>query len=191
MKNFLMFVFFISIFIFSCKKDSTNYALNGYPGEITGLMFNDTAWVLPKGWYAQALGFVHYADPTCNINYGVIRIKSFTQDSYERELIGMAGIPFKTGKFIMTGIDTVACTTVPNASLALEAADGDAIAGLYDRLRSVESSITVASYDSISGDVKGTFDITFVKNTKNPDYYKNYSDTVRFNGGQFHTKWIK
>ena len=199
MKNFFIPMFIFALIIVSCKKEIINtqvpdYQYTGYPGDITGLLFNGQPWTLPLNWHTQTFGLVHLPDTSCNKLFGSIHVESFTGSKENRESIGISSIPVKRGKFIFpteADITLPTCSPVLIAAIFLFEADGDAIAGIYTRLPNVESSVTISSYDTISGDVRGTFDITFLKHYKTPGYYNNYPDTVRFNGGQFHTKWIK
>ncbi len=199
MKNFFKAILIFTLITVSCKKEIINppvpdYKYTGYPGDITGLLFNGQPWTIPSYWYTQTFGSVDLPDMSCNMISGSIHVNSFTNRKENRESIGIASIPMKIGKFIFPAEADIAlpsCSPVLIASIFLHEADGDAIAGIYTRLPNVESSVTISSYDTISGDVRGTFDITFFKHYKTPGYYNNYPDTVRFSGGQFHTKWIK
>lgn len=199
MKFFFKAMLIFSLISSSCKKEIINisvpdYKYTGYPGDITGLLLNGQPWTIPSDWHTQTFGLVHLPDTSCNILFGSVRVKSFTNNKEDRESIGIGSIPMKEGKFIFPAaadITLPTCSPVIITAIFLHEADGDAIAGIYTRLPNVESSVTISSYDTISGDVRGTFDITFFKHYKTPGYYDNYPDTVRFNGGTFHTKWIK
>lgn len=150
---------------------------------------NGKPWLEPASWSQYAFGGIYYSD-TCRFTpVGGIAIISFTEDPFIRESFGVSFIPLKVGRYLIKGKVTP-CDTLLFAALELYAADGDAGAGLYKRLESVESSITIDSYDKITGNVSGSFDITFVKDYKSAGYFDNYTDTVRFNGGTFKTKWL-
>jgi len=67
--------------------------------------------------------------------------------------------------------------------------DQDVLYGVYKVLESdTTNAITISSYDSVSREIKGTFNVTFV-----PEHlpYPGAPDTIRFRNGQFHTKIIK
>ena len=67
--------------------------------------------------------------------------------------------------------------------------DYDVLYGVYKVLESdTTNAITISSYDSVSREIKGSFNVTFV-----PEHlpYPGAPDTIRFRNGQFHTKIIK
>ncbi len=87
-------------------------------------------------------------------------------------------------------VDTItACQTKPSAIITLAAEDGDVVAGIYNPLAGADNTVTINSYDVNSGDVSGTFDITFVKRELSAYLFPYYTDTIRFSGGTFKTKW--
>jgi hypothetical protein len=186
----LLYYLIIGIFLsLSCKK-APLYNIYVYSGTINGLLINNNSWPVPKNWKSTADGAISPSGPGCQGGLGLLSIRSLTSENFIRESIAMSGLPLKTGKFVVTS-DTSKCFTSPGASLFLSASDGDVLVGDYMPLSSAENSITIQSYNAASGDVSGSFDITFVKIDLASGYYTNYTDTVRFKGGQFHTKWIK
>lgn len=195
MRNYFFFFTFL-FFGIGCKKDTINPISNldpirwGYSGQITGLLMNGNSWNMPSGWSQFALGNTRDSDNCCNCKSRILRIVSVTSDTFLREVISITHIPFKTGKFIIKGDYTI-CDSELIASLALNGDDGDVLVGFYNRSKNVESSITISKIDTISHDVSGTFDITFTKQDRQPGYFDNYPDIVRFSGGQFKTRWIK
>lgn len=67
--------------------------------------------------------------------------------------------------------------------------DHDVVYGVYKVLESDSTNaITISSYDSVSREIKGSFNVTFV-----PEHlpYPGAPDTIRFRNGWFHTKIIK
>lgn len=189
----LLYYLIIGIFLsLSCKKDPLDYI---YSGTIIGLHLNNNNWPIPQNWKSVAFGGISPSTVNCKGGLGFITIQSSTPENFGRELISMFGLPLKTGKVIVTEFivtDTTSkCIMSPGANIYLDAEDGDILVGTYTPLPSAENSVTIISYNANSGDVSGTFDITFVKKDLVSFVYPYYTDTIRFNGGQFHTKWIK
>lgn len=198
MKNFSKFLFLLTFIVSFCKQNmdvvQPTYTPYGYKGEINGLMLNGRAWLTDSTWKTQAIGYSHIADSVCNSSFGVVRIESFTSSNENRESIAIGGIPLKQGKFSFPNKSRNPLTTCDStlfAGIILKGLDGDVVVGYYNQLLNVNNSITIEAFDSISRSVSGTFDITFVKDSKNNSYYPNYTDTIRFTNGHFNTKWIK
>lgn len=203
----------LSIIIFSfylligCKQDNSldpNAKITTYDsahlfrnnGTINGVLINGQAWTHPKDWKTDLVGIVSKPVTGCNSFFAGIELNSYEQDNidtiyyYQREHLLITGIPLlKKATYLIT--QEYGCGNL-YASLFLLGEDGDAIVGYYKRLdaKGVSNTITIDSFDTISGDVSGSFDITFVKDRLNKAYYPNYPDTVRFNGGTFKTKWL-
>ena len=163
-----------------------------YYGTVSGVIFNGKPWPAQSDWKTTSGGLIIPRSAQCTGGYGTIDINSGTKENFNREGLGIYYLPLSTGKIILT--DTAVfpvCETQPGAHLFLAASDGDVLVGVYKTLLSVENSVTITSYNTSTGDVEGTFDITFVKDFLSPGYYTNYPDTVRFSGGTFKTKWLK
>ena len=188
MKNFWYKIIFILVLIAGCKKSPLDKL---YYGTITGLLLNNKPWPRQSDWIYEADGYIGAPHLSCTNSLGAVDIHSYTKDKFLRENIALFGLPLQTGKVVFTGKEDDECHYVPDAIIFLAAEEGDALVGTYAPLHSVENSVTITSYNSSSGDVSGTFDITFIKRDLSPGYYSNYTDTVRFSGGQFKTRWIK
>ena len=189
MKSTIFFLIIIFLFSLSCKKVPIK---NVYNGTVKGLLFNNKSWPVPADWTAVSTGGIVPISKNCFAEVGYISVISLTSDGSIREGIGMSGLPLKTGKFNMIDaiVDTItACPTKPDVVIYLYAADGDVAAGIYYPLAVADNSITINSYDTNSGDVSGTFDITFVKKELTAYLFPYYTDTVRFSGGMFKAKW--
>ena len=188
MKNIYYKIILVLILFVSCKKSPLDKL---YSGNISGLLLNNNPLQSQSDWTYEAKGYVGAPHLSCITNLGAVDIQSFTKDKFLRENIALFGLPLQTGKVVFTGKEDDECHYVPDAIIFLAAEEGDALVGTYAPLHSVENSVTITSYNSSSGDVSGTFDITFIKRDLSPYYYSNYTDTVRFSGGQFKTRWIK
>ncbi len=188
------FLYFILFFLFSCKKESNTLVSKYWWGEVTGVTLNGSSWPSQKDWNIKIAGRKFDTTANCNFRAGSVLIATYQGNDLWRETIGIGAIPLKVGKFIFTNndpINNLPGTCLLGATLFLSTADGDADVGDYVSTTGIESSVTISSYDTITSEVRGSFDITFVKKYRSSDYYTNYTDTVRFNNGQFHTRWIK
>jgi hypothetical protein len=66
--------------------------------------------------------------------------------------------------------------------------DHDVIYGQYRILESDSSSfVTLISFDSITGEVRGTFDLTFLVEHRP---FPGAPDTLRLRNGQFYTRLV-
>ena len=179
--------------LIGCKKQPVQASLDYiYYGTVSGVVFNGKPWPAQSDWIISSPGLIGPASAQCKGGLGYISIYSKTKENYDREDLGISGLPLRTGKIILT--DTTLfnrCPSEPGALLYLSASEGDVLIGKYNLLLSVENSVTITYYNTSTGDVEGTFDISLVKDFLSPGYYTNYTDTVRFSGGTFKTKWLK
>ena len=101
------------------------------------------------------------------------------------ESIEIHKIPFSSGTYPIVN-------TIPQDDDGLVGAgfwhvDQDVIYSSYKILESDSSSfVTLTSYDTISQEIRGHFDLTFIKDQANPEF--DFPDTIRFRNGAFHTK---
>lgn len=161
----------------SCGKEPKEPQQNGpYWGEVTAEKNG-----LP--WKAQAYAFV-------NINHG--NGLNFVIDSLDRSGLKREELAFY--KVPVTPNVSPVLNTAPQTNDSLVGGnfyyvEVDILYGVYKILEADSSSfITLTSYDSVSREVKGTFDVTFIKEIKP---YPSAPDTIRLRNGKFHTKVIK
>ncbi len=189
----LILVLFISL-LGSCKKKEIliDYSVTGYTGQIQGLLLNGAPWVPVAGATALFTGIIDKPSQSCNYANGRIQLETSTPrpDPIYSDVLEIFGIPLKPGKYFMTGpVVYSPCDSVPDARL-LSSVGGDAELDDFERVPGVENSVTIISYDTLTGDVKGTFDITLA-NTRKSNDLNHYPNILHFSGGQFQTKWIK
>jgi hypothetical protein len=160
--------------IVSCHKKEPFIDNSPYWGELS-LLKNNMKWVGKP-----------FAEKDLLKGFG-LELDSLDIFGVRRESISFTKIPYKTGTFALNN-------TIPQNDDSLIGAgyfivDDDVSLGNYLVLESDSSSfITITSYDSLSNEIKGTFDATFIVEQK-PD--ASYPDTVRFRNGVFHTKLIR
>ena len=188
------FFFTLSLFFFSCKKSINIDPEFGYHGTITGLLANGKPYNPPSGWVQYAAGRIDtIIYPCLKKKFGFIQFLVYDQNGLEENLV-ISNIPLQIGTFnieesnYQTPSSGNCDTTILYSSMYLYDG-GDAILGEYTLLKSAKSVITISSYDIVSGDVVGTFDVTLAKDFKFAAY-SNFLDTMRFSGGIFKTKWL-
>lgn len=102
------------------------------------------------------------------------------------EIFSIVKIPFIPGTYQV--YNTLIQTNDSIAGALFGYIDYDEFKGNYTILESDSSSfVTLESYDTITKEIKGRFDLTFIKDIKP---YPEASDTIRFRDGYFHTKII-
>ncbi|MDP1813484.1 MAG: hypothetical protein Q8K92_03465 [Leadbetterella sp.] len=121
-----------------------------------------------------------------NINHGNgvdLIIDSLDKYGIKRSVLGIMKVPLKIGTYpIVVTTPQVNDGKVGAINAPLE---DDIVLGYYKVLELDSSSyITLTSYDSVSNEISGIFDITFLKEQGG----SLYPDTLRFRDGQFHTK---
>jgi hypothetical protein len=132
---------------------------------------------------AQINGKLWTAHPVCWIDVIdhktiTIQLDSFYNITQLAEDLFFAHIPPKPGTYKVSRV-----VYNPNAPDALSSALG------YDILETANiNEIVVESYDTLSKEIRGTFDVTFIVSGRP---YPNSPDTLRLQDGKFHGKLIK
>ena len=169
-----LIIAFQLIYLTACDKTQlpTKEEL-GYWGTITATK-NNMAWV------GAPISLI-------NINHGKgFEIVGDSLDKYgtRREALGFTKVPSQTGTYPL--VNTIPQTDDGLVGASYFILDDDVTLGNYKVLVSDSSSfITLISFDSISKELKGTFDITLIVDHRP---YASYPDTIRFRNGQFHTR---
>ena len=179
MKNYSFFLFLGFITLFACKKETIQTIVEPSPywGTITALQ-NESPWsaelfAAENNIFENGLEIV-----SDQLNEGNIR----------KESLGFTKIPFSPGTYPVVN-------TGPRDDDGLVGAgfwhvDYDVIHSSYKILESDSSSfVTLTSYDTISQEIRGHFDLTFIKDQANPEF--DFPDTIRFRNGVFHTKILE
>ena len=176
MKYLFIFLMISTIFL-SCKQEAPPISTlsERYWGEAS----------------AQQNGQFWKANPVCWVDRVddftlVVQLDSFYSgvSGYSlRESLTMAKIPPAPGEYTVHKYQQYATKT--RASLGIW--DDDQPLGDYEIVEadSATNKVTILSYDTLSKEIKGTFNLTF-KVTKRP--YPDYPDTIRYTNGVFHGK---
>lgn len=143
---------------------------------------------LPEGYWGTAStlkdGKPWTATPFCRIDLIDghtlnILLDSFWRGDYLVETLDFYKIPPAVGTYKIVRLNT---DGKPRCSLAYW--DSDVVLGVYDILETKEDNrLTVDSYDTASGEIKGTFDLDLIVSHRP---YPTAPDTIRFREGKFH-----
>lgn len=158
----------------SCKKEPDPVVPPPFWGEAS-------ATVDGRFWVAHPTAVV-------NINHGHgwnIEIDSFNKFGILLQSLSIFKLPFTPGTYPIV-------ITQPQTDDFKVGGDffyltSDQADGYYTVLESDSSSfVTMQSYDSITKELRGTFEVTLIAQHKPP--YGNPPDTLRVRGGIFHTR---
>lgn len=176
MKKIFIFIY-LAIFLISCAKDPQVSIPDGPWWGEASVQKNGGLWI-GKPYAVVAKKF---SDKI------VINIDSLNNYYLRSKQLYFFNIPILPGIYpIFDNIYQEEDSSVVSKYMYV---DVDVLYGTYKVLESDSSSfITITSYDSVSKELKGTFDVTFVKEISPGP---NAPDTIRFRNGVFHTKVIK
>lgn len=145
---------------------------------------------LPEGFWgtasAQKDGKLWTASPFCRIDLIdgetlTIQLDSFWHGDYLVEALDFYKIPPAAGIYKVIQWNAAKDGKV---GAHLTYWDDDVALGIYDVLGTATSNqLVVESYDTASGELKGTFDLVFLVSHRP---YPNAPDTIRFREGKFH-----
>lgn len=163
--------------LFSCQKKSEP------PIDDSPYWGFATALKNGQPWHAEPYAFV-------NINHGNglnVGITVLDNHGLRREKIELSKVPFAPATSPV--INTPPQIDDDKVGAVFLYLDEDVILGYYEILEADSSSfVTLISYDTLSKEVRGTFDLTFIAVHKpTPDA----PDTLRLRDGVFHTRVIK
>ncbi len=172
MKYFPVIFFLIWLYV-ACNRnpDPEPFLPDDYWGEASAEKNGEL-------WVAHPACWIDLVNNT-NIN---IQIDSFYSGSYLAESLTIVAIPPFPGtyKILKSG---------PLPHSYLDISDGDQQLGLYLISESDSTNqMTLDSYDTLSKEIKGTFNLTFLVEHRPYSYSP---DTIRFRDGKFHGKLIK
>ena len=177
MKISYSIVLFILCFAF-CKKDPGLPDISSpYWGEAFSEKNGNT-------WIASP-----YAKININLKNGVINLSIDSVDQYGilREKCSIYKVPPIPGKYPVANTFISTKDSLVGANFFYS--EADVLYGVYNILDSDSSSfVTVISYDTLSKEIRGSFDLTFIVG-RQP--YMGAPDTIRLRKGSFHTKVIK
>ena len=174
MKNkiyFFLGLVFLS-FYFSCKDDDI------FDGKVTANMNGES-------WKTEAI----IASPNLPYDQGMdIIIYELNRAGLSQMQLHLFKIPITEGTYNLDSTGVRDIDTLIGASLVMT--DHDVPISGYDLIED-GSEVNELVITEIDGDeIKGTFDISFVKNSTNP-FGVNDPDTVIFKNGVFETKLVE
>ena len=174
MKYFFYFAL-ISLFL-ACGKNQEKPSLpENYWGEASAERNG-------KPWATNPVCWINIVNKT-NV---IIELDSFINNYYLKESLIIFDIPPFLGTYKVNKL-----TAAKDLNSSLSMWDADLSIGGYTLLESDSNTnrVTLTSYDTLSKEIKGTFNLTYIVVPPGP--YPDYPDTIRFRNGKFHGKLIK
>lgn len=170
--KYVLFLFTI-ILCSSCKKDPSP------PVDPSPFWGEASATINGNFWEAQ---------PTAIISFPHGHGWDMSIDSFDsgilRHILGIYKLPFTPGTYPVINTFAQMDDYMVGASFSYWTADQ--ADGLYTVLEADSSSfVTLQSYDTITKELRGTFEFTFIVSHRP---YPNAPDTLRVRNGVFHTK---
>ena len=176
MKNKYIILFCILLLEFCNKKTDTPHTPSEYWGE-TSSVKNGMDWT-------------GHPYAVVNINHGNgwnIFFDSLDEFNIRKESFVIYKVPFVSGTYPVGNTPIQINDSLVGAGFYY--VDDDVLFGTYKILESDSSSfVTVESYDTLSKEIKGRFDLTFIVDIKP---FVDAPDTIRLRNGVFHTKVVK
>lgn len=174
MKYILLLLVAIIIFV-SCKKEEPTPVKE--PSNFWG---EASATINGTPWTAQPIAWVNLIYK----NNWLFSIASFDQSGILRKSLSLIKVPFTPGTYPIVNSDAQVNDSLVGADFRYWEADLGL--GYYTVLESDSSSfVTLASYDPVTKELRGTFDLTFIVSHRP---YAGAPDTLRVRNGRFHTK---
>jgi hypothetical protein len=186
MKN--LFIICLIAFLGSCKQNDvvvpTEFTVGEF-GTITGLAVN--ALNLPRRDMALSIHAVKYT--VCKPLVYDLKITHKTANSSAIvEKLGLSKLPFgKIGRFAIESNASSNCDTIVSSTFSVSDG-GDVLSGIYFPLKKANNYVQIESFNTNTGEVTGTFDVTYREVTANTLAKSFYSDTIHFEKARFKLK---
>lgn len=174
MKDILI-LSFIVLFFSACEKDVIIYD----PGQMEYGMA--TAKKNGAKWTASASGGINSSR-----NYFILSMKTYYQNTIDREILGFQHIPIKMGKYKLDPMvfPTSIGDTIPVSHYWFLIDDGDVVGDSYTLDDSAsDNEIEVTYIDTIAGIARGRFKVTFKVDEPKKESY--LPDCVELSEGSF------
>lgn len=175
----------------ACKKKED-------PGPYWGTAFasfNGEYWNDLRGWQMRVLASTGAnADlPPCQPGIVHVMMEKSTPEGYAREVLYINKIPPNIGTYPVHIFKVCQENILVGANFHLLGADGDVLLDSYQVLETEDNWVNISSYNANTGEVRGTFQISFVHGSaedvvKREKVVTDFPDTIRFTNGQFHTR---
>lgn len=175
MKFFLPYIILAVSFI-SCKKDDDANS------DSWG-----TASALKNGekWTGEPSAIENYYPSDTGI---IIAISAIKREGFKEDFFSFFKVPISIDKHNLSLTTVLAMDSLVGAEYNTLLSHGDVFGDIYYLLADdpVEDFIEITE---ISGDeIKGNFQVSFLRNTTSPPVSPSTPDTIVFTGGKFHTK---
>ncbi|CAG5071820.1 hypothetical protein DYBT9623_03804 [Dyadobacter sp. CECT 9623] len=115
----------------------------------------------------------------------------FSPEGYLRQSLYLTKIPKTVGTSKIIAAPAFHCdeTDPVYSELYTITQDGDVVGDVYQPLEGADNYLHVEIYNSKTGEIKGTFQMTMVKTRDGGT--PALPDTLRFTNGRFHTRFIR
>jgi hypothetical protein len=187
MKNNNVYFILFFVLLLSCRKEKI--ALPSYYWGNANAEKNGKDWASEqKNWTLTVYGILESRGARMKKDSFALLIDNFNENNAMRERIGVSGIPIRIGTYkVFNSTEAVNYDrdTLTMASFTLSEQDGDVQSGYYNVLETAQNIISVDVLDTISNEVRGKFNVTFINK-----YPKSglAPDTIRFKNGVYYTK---
>jgi len=165
--------------MFSCKKEEQGTLGSAEYFGVVSANQNEVDWES-----SEPYAYENFANGTG------ISLSFPVYDNFERlrETLTFSKIPFSPGTYRLEDANLQEDDGKVGSFFSFD--DVDLVLAYYVVLESDSSSfITLESFDEETQEVRGTFDVTFIKRN-HYDTTQEFPDTLRFRDGVFHTKLV-
>jgi hypothetical protein len=184
----------------SCSK--CKEGIDPYAGDIDFMEMNGKPWKRFDGWKTKVYAGSPISAYKCYPKDNPDSLFQFSiyynnEGDESRESIILAHLRPRLGiqKIYKTDYtsNSAGCQRfdVPMGAMYLSAEDGDVQVAEYNVDENANNFINITSFDTYSGEMKGTFELNLIVGSR-ANYLKLlYPDTIRFKNGQFNTVFVR
>jgi hypothetical protein len=189
-KNYIIFFIFFTILFFECKKETLNTIAPNLYTYKSDFAISAATKKAPDIAGIDWIGniYIRQNKNTKDLLF-ILSTVSDTIWKYNREEINTNNIPMKTGVYLPTSKNKNLAANEIWMTYYISAADGDAYDGHYVIDENYKSELQIIAIDTITQQIKGTYDLYFVLAGQSPSGLI-HPPKVSFLNGKFDTKYM-
>jgi hypothetical protein len=193
MKQLLILIFFLFVHLLAgCYKQHpmpSRRTIGYFEADLNGRNWNTTY----KNAYQTVESDINSYSTSmpCTKDYLEVFTELYSSQGYLRHKLHLMKIPQKAGmnKIIASRVFQCDEKDPVYADLSMIMQDGDVLGDVYGPAEGFDNYLNIEMYNSKTGEIKGTFQMTMVKTRDGGEPV--LPDTLRFTNGRFHTRFVQ
>ncbi|KQS32657.1 hypothetical protein [Dyadobacter sp. Leaf189] len=160
-----------------------------FEADLNGKNWNKT---YENAYQTVSSGMIPYSSSMpCTQDHLEVLTELYSPEGHLRQQLNLMKIPKKAGMNKIIARSALHCDEKDPvyADLLVVMQDGDVVGDSYGPAEGFDNYLNIEMYNSKTGEIKGTFQITMIKTRDGGEPV--LPDTLRFTNGRFHTRFVQ